>query len=255
VTAGEFRARASSFGAVAEAYERGRPPYPEVAVEWLVPAGTGRVLDLGAGTGKLTRQLVDRGLEVVAVEPSPGMRDQLRVAVPGVELLAGTGEEIPLPDAAVDVVVVAQAWHWVDAERAVPEVARVLRPGGRLGLLWNVRDERDPWTAALTAVMHRHVESDHADVEPTIAPPFGPMQRLRVRWTHRLSRTAVLDLVASRSDMATMTPSQRADVLDEVRQLTEDAPASEEGDAIAIPYVTHCSRTQLPQTAPGAARR
>ena len=254
MTAAEFRARASSFGAVAAAYERGRPPYPAAALEWLVPAGARRVLDLGAGTGKLTRQLLDRGVEVVAVEPSPGMRDQLRVSVPAVELLAGTAEEIPLPDAAVDVVVVAQAWHWVDAERAVGEVARVLTPGGRLGLAWNVRDERDPWTAALTAVMHRHVESDHADVEPTIAPPFGPMERLRVPWRYRLSRAAVLDLVASRSYVVAMTPSERADVLDEVRQLAEDAPSGGGGD-IAIPYVTHCSRTHLRQTARGAARR
>ena len=129
-SADQLQRQASSFGAAADAYERGRPPYPPEAVDWLLPEDASRVLDLGAGTGKLTRQLRGRGLDVVAVEPSAGMREQLARAVPDVAVYAGTAEEIPLPDGSVDAVLVAQAWHWVDRSRAVPEVARVLVPGG-----------------------------------------------------------------------------------------------------------------------------
>ena len=131
----ERQRQAASFGAAAEAYERGRPEYPPAALDWLLPAGARDVLDLGAGTGKLTRQLVARGLNVVAVDPSGGMLEQLRAAVPGVPAMIGRAEEIPLQDGVVDAVLVAQAWHWVDPERAPREVARVLRPGGRLGLV------------------------------------------------------------------------------------------------------------------------
>src|SRR5262249_1080961 len=137
-------ARAVSCGAVADAYERGRPPYPPEAIDWLLPAGAARVLDVGAGTGKLPRQLAGRGLDVTAVEPSEGMRAQLRRAVPGVRALAGTAERIPLPDRSVAAVLVAPALHWVDPAAAVPEVARargvpegggVLGRGGLRGLL------------------------------------------------------------------------------------------------------------------------
>jgi SAM-dependent methyltransferase len=117
-SAAQLQRQASSFGAAADAYERGRPPYPPEAIGWLLPEGVSRVLDLGAGTGKLTRQLRGRGLDVVAVEPSAGMREQLARAVPDVTVLAGTAEDIPLPDGSVDAVLVAQAWHWVDPGRS-----------------------------------------------------------------------------------------------------------------------------------------
>src|SRR6185437_14170246 len=123
--------RSLSFGSAAAAYERGRPSYPPQAIDWLLPTGARDVLDLGAGTGKLTTRLVERGLDVVAVDPIPEMLEVLRASLPQTAVL------------------VAQAWHWVYAERAIPEVARVLRPGGRLGLVWNIRDERLGWVREL----------------------------------------------------------------------------------------------------------
>ncbi len=127
-------AQANSFGVAASVYERARPDYPEAAVDWLLPSGSPRVLDLGAGTGKLTRMIAAGGAEVTAVDPSAGMLERLRRALPDVPALTGTAEQIPLDDGAVDAVLVGQAWHWVDVSRASAEVARVLRPGGRLGL-------------------------------------------------------------------------------------------------------------------------
>ena len=121
------RVQGKSFGVAAGAYERGRPPYPAEAIDWLVPEQATRVVDLGAGTGKLTRQLHERGLDVIAVEPSDGMREQLRQAVPGVPVLGGNAEHLPLADDSVDALLVAQAWHWVEPSLAVPEAARVPR--------------------------------------------------------------------------------------------------------------------------------
>jgi SAM-dependent methyltransferase len=244
------QAQAASFGAAAGAYERGRPPYPPEAIDWLLPAGARQVLDLGAGTGKLTRQLSGRGLAVTAVEPSPGMREQLRQAVPGAVVHAGTAEQIPLAGHSVDAVLVAQAWHWVDPLRAVPEVARVLRPGGRLGLLWNVRDERQDWVACLGAIM-RSAEGAHSgsttmSSNPPVGPPFGSLQRLDLEWVHRLSPTALIDMVASRSYIITMPDSGRAAVLDQVRDLLHTHPALAGADEFGIPYITRCSRTDLP---------
>src|SRR5690606_31635189 len=126
---GEKARQARSFGAAAEEYERGRPSYPAEAIAWLVPEDARVVVDVGAGTGKMTRALGAPGREVIAVEPSAGMREQFARVLPEVELLMGAAEAIPLPDATADVLVYAQAWHWVDPERAIPEAARVLRPG------------------------------------------------------------------------------------------------------------------------------
>ncbi len=247
MTPGEHRrAQAGSFGAAAAEYERGRPPYPLAALDWLLPPGAARVLDLGAGTGKLTRQLRDRGLTVIAVEPSAGMRGQLRRAVPGVPVLAGTAEQIPLASGCVDTVLVGQAWHWVDPPRAAAEAARVLRPGGRLGLLWNTRDERDDWAARLSVVMHRWDSHDSAILSPTVGPPFGPVERLDVDWVFRLTADALADYVASRSYVITMPAAERAAVLAAVRDLAASHPGLASGDQISLPQVTRCARADLP---------
>lgn len=237
-------ARASSFGAAADTYQRGRPGYPQSVVEWLVPRRARTVLDLGAGTGKLTRSLVEAGLKVTAVEPSQGMREQLTAAVPGAVVLAGSAEKIPLPDASVDAVVVAHAWHWFDAALAVPEVARVLVPGGTLSLVWNLRDETEPWMAALGAVMHRHA-AQASDTNTEIGPPFGPPERMEVRWRQPVTRQGILDMVASRSYVITMPDEEREQLLGEVAELLSGHPSLSGREEIEMPYVSRCTRVHL----------
>lgn len=236
--------QALSFGAAAAAYERGRPSYPGRAIGWLLPPGATRVADLGAGTGKFTRLLRDRGLDVVAVEPLSGMRAELARTVPGVPVLAGTAEEIPLPDHSVDAVVAAQAWHWVDPARALPEAARVLRPRGQLGLIWNVRDEEVDWVAELGRIMHGEGGPDH-DYEPALGPPFGPPERFAVRWVSELAPGTLLDLVASRSYVITRPAAVRSAILGAVRHLLETHPALAGRSTIALPYLTLCTRARL----------
>lgn len=139
----EARDRQSrSFGAEASAYERGRPSYPDESITLLLADQPTVVVDIGAGTGKLTERLVAEHRQVIAIEPDQAMLDQLRTKLPNIEAHVGTAESLPLPDASADAVVLGQAWHWVDVELASAEIGRVLRPGGTLGLIWNIRDTR-----------------------------------------------------------------------------------------------------------------
>lgn len=243
-------ARAASFGPAAGLYERGRPPYPAAALDWLLPPGARRVLDVGAGTGKLTRQLVARGLDVVAVEPLDAMRAELTRVLPGTRALAGSAEQIPLDDGWVDAVLFAQAWHWVDPVRAVPEVARVLAPGGTLGLVWNERDERVGWVAELGRIIGESRGDDDGEVNtsdhPRVGPPFAPLERHSVPWIYRLTVGELLDMVASRSYVILMPPDERQVLLDRVRRLTETNPATTGRPEISLPYVTQCWRSRRP---------
>ncbi|HEX4258837.1 MAG TPA: class I SAM-dependent methyltransferase [Streptosporangiaceae bacterium] len=249
-----FGAHATSFGVAAATYERGRPPYPPEALDWLLPPGAQRVLDLGAGTGKLTRQLVARGLDVVAVEPLEGMRAELSRVLPGTPVLDGSAEQIPLPDGAVDAVLAAQAWHWVTPERAAPEVARVLRPGGALGLVWNERDDQEPWVAALNQIVEDHgnklaadelrAHNDHDN--PQVGPPFGPLELHQVRWVHETSLPELLDMIASRSYVILLPPGQRETLLAQVRQLAGTDPALAGRATFPLPYLTWCWRARRP---------
>src|SRR5918999_611214 len=143
----------TSFAGVADAYERGRPTYPDEAVRWLAGEEPRDVVDLGAGTGELTRLFVSPGHRVTAIEPLPEMLELLPAAAPGAFALLGNAEVIPLPDDYADIVTCAQSFHWFDHAVALPEIARVLRPGGGLGLVWNSRDDRDPWMARLSAII------------------------------------------------------------------------------------------------------
>lgn len=235
--------RSLSFGSVAAAYERGRPSYPPEAIDWLLPTGAREVLDLGAGTGKLTTRLVERGLDVVAVDPIPDMLEVLRTSLPETRAVLGTAEEIPLQDNSVDAVLVAQAWHWVDPGRAIPEVARVLRPGGRLGLVWNTRDERLGWVRELGLIIGSDGDQGRFDV--TLPAPFSETRRHQVEWTNYLTPQALIDLVASRSYCITSPTEVRARTLDQVRELLATHPALAHRTGLALPYVTVCIRATL----------
>jgi SAM-dependent methyltransferase len=241
VTTAPDPTQALSFGQAAAAYQRGRPGYPASAIDWLLPAGARPVLDLAAGTGQLSRDLADRGLDVVAVEPDPGMRAQL--LDPRVRVLAGRAEGIPLPTESVDAALVGQAWHWFQVDQAVTELARVLRPGGQLGLVWNVRDERVDWVALLGALMHRGHEQDMGSQAPRVGPPFLPIERRDFHWEHVTSRSELLDLVSSRSYVITLPVPERQQLLGEVTRLLDTHPALSGADEVRLPYVTRCSRT------------
>ena len=233
--------RSLSFGEQAAAYERGRPSYPPESINWLLPAGAVDVLDLGAGTGKLTVRLAERGLTVTAVDPIPEMLEVLSGSLPSVLALLGTAEEIPLPDNSVDAVLVAQAWHWFDPERAAAEVARVLRPGGRLGLVWNIRDERLGWVKEL----NRIIGCEHDPSADSLCGDFADIETHRFEWTSYLTPQALLDLVASRSYCITSPAEVRRQVLAEVRELLNTHPALAGSTGLALPYVTHCVRATL----------
>ncbi|MUM16374.1 class I SAM-dependent methyltransferase [Mycobacterium sp. CBMA271] len=237
--------RSLSFGSQAAAYERGRPSYPPEAIDWLLPAGARDVLDLGAGTGKLTTRLVERGLNVIAVDPLAEMLEVLSQSLPDTPALLGTAEEIPLPDNSVDAVLVAQAWHWVDPERAIPEVARVLRPGGRLGLIWNTRDERLGWVADLGKIIGS--EDDPFNHTVNLPAPFTGQERHQVEWTSYLTPQALLDMVASRSYCITAPEAARKKTLQQVRGLLTTHPALAQSAGLALPYVTVSIRATLDQ--------
>jgi len=239
--------RSLSFGSQAAAYERGRPSYPPEAIDWLL-APTDNwdahdVLDLGAGTGKLTTRLVERGLHVIGVDPIAEMLDMLRTALPDTPALLGSAEQIPLPDNAVDAVLVAQAWHWFDPERAVAEIARVLRPGGRLGVLWNTRDERSGWVKDFGRIVGLEHDRDNATVD--LPEPFTDIATHQVEWTNYITPQALIDYVTSRSYCITSPAAVRARTLDEVRELLASHPALANSTGLAMPYITVCVRATL----------
>ena len=201
----------AGFSAAAEVYERARPGYPDEAVAWVADRlgiGPDRdVLDLAAGTGKLTRQLVPLGARVVAVEPIGAMRAQLERAVPGVAALAGTAEAIPLPDASVDAVTCAQAFHWFRAEEAVREIRRVLRPGGGLALLWNGRDLDDPRHAHLDELLAPH-RREFPSGEEHWRAVLGPLELRTWRYSERLTLDEYVERVASTSFVGAMATDE-----------------------------------------------
>jgi SAM-dependent methyltransferase len=199
-----------SFGAVAGGCAALRPGYPADAVAFLV-AGAGRVLDLGAGTGLLTEARSAGGAEVLAVDPSAGMLGQLAARLPGVETVAGTAESLPVGDGSVDAVVAGHAAHWFEPAPAAREMRRVLRPGGVVGFIWNVRDERTPWAAALGTLLADHSRDHREDYEVVVSgfarelhAEIEPVQSAVVQ---RLTPEQVVGLIGTRSYVATMPPT------------------------------------------------
>ncbi|WP_235737263.1 class I SAM-dependent methyltransferase [Nocardioides alcanivorans] len=241
----------TSFGQMAGAYEVGRPDYPAESVTWMLepvamPGEPMRVADVGAGTGKLTRVAAEVTSELVAIDPDAAMLAQLRETVPGIPTFVGTAEALPLPDASLDAVVLGQAWHWVDPVAGPDEVGRVLRPGGVLGLVWNIRDESEPWVRRLTEVMHgSHAEEMLATGGPTVGPPFGTLEHAEWRWTRPMTRDSLLTMARSRSFVITAPDDVRARIEAGLRELLDEIGAV--GHAVIdVPYVTHAYRTLKP---------
>jgi SAM-dependent methyltransferase len=236
--------RAASFELGAAQYASTRPSYPDTAVDWLLPDGARRVLDLAAGTGKLTERLVARGLDVVAIEPSDAMRARLADTVPAAQALPGTAESIPLPDASVDAVLVAQAWHWF-SPGAQPEIARVLRPGGRLGIVWNVRDSSVDWVGRFTEVIHRGDTLEHSYREPRLVAPFTDVEHRTVPWADRIPTASLRPLAASRSYLLTLPDARREELLAEIDDLVTAHPALAGRSEVDLPYLAECWRADL----------
>ena len=232
-----------SFGNAADRYDRARPSYPLEAAAWLVGARPARVLELGAGTGKLTAQLVALGHEVVATDPDDRMLRLLAARVPGAHACTGAAERIPVASRSVDVVVAAQSFHWFDRPKALPEIARVLRPGGVLALVWNVRDEGIPWVRRLG----RLIGTQERQHDPVVLlgddPHFGFVDDASYRHWQTLDRDGLVDLVASRSNIAMMAADERAETLREVAEMYDGYGRGHDG--MRLPYVTHCYRTAV----------
>lgn len=240
--------RSRTFEGVADVYARSRPGYPERAVRWLLPGTPSTVLELGAGTGKLTTTVASLGHRVVATDPAAAMLEQLTadLDVPAVQ----TGAELlPFRANSFDVVLVGQAFHWFDADRALPEIARVLRDGGELALVWNVRDEAVPWVHKLTEIVGNE-GGDFAwlDAGPLPASDlFGPLERKDFGFWQRLDLDALLDLMRSRSYVAAQDDAAREQLLDRVRALY--AEYAQGADGLQMRYLTVCFRTRVDRTA------
>jgi ubiquinone/menaquinone biosynthesis C-methylase UbiE len=231
---------ARSFGSVAQAYDRGRPAYPADAVSWLAGGEAKVVLELGAGTGKLTRLLVDQGHAVFATEPDEAMLAVLHERVPEVSAKVATAEEIPANDRSVDVVVVAQAFHWFDHEVALAEIARVLKPGGHVALVWNSRDERIPWVRRMGDILGRQ-DLDTSSAQHLVhSGLFGFMEEATFKHWQEVNRESILDMARSRSSFAVMSDDERERHLAEVRAFYDDYGRGMDG--MQIPYVTRCYR-------------
>jgi len=234
---------AHSFGGVAEAYERGRPTYPAEAARWALGDQPLTVLELGAGTGKLTRVLVDLGHDVHATDPDAAMLAVLEEQLPGVRTAVASAEDIPLPAGSVDAVVAAQAFHWFDLERALPEIARVLRPEGALGLLWNQRDEKIPWVRRLGALIGTQEQLRDPAEALIFSELFGFVEEHDVSHWQTIDRKTIQDLVLSRSNVAVLDEAGRRAKLAEVVAFYDDFGRGMDG--MQLPYVTRCFRAQL----------
>lgn len=238
---------ALSFGAAAANYDRFRPRYPQAALSWALDGLTApaRVVDLGAGTGILTRGVLELGHDVVPVEPDPGMRAQLAVATPGTTALAGSAEAVPLPDGSADAVLVGQAYHWFDRERAHPEIARVLRPGGTFAPVWNTRDERVDWVAELTRIAHLgdnagSVVEKYGDFGLT----FAPTELGEFAHTTTLTPDEVVAMLHTRSYWLTATPSKQERIDRGLRDLFDGHPELAGRDSVELPYRTFVLRAR-----------
>jgi SAM-dependent methyltransferase len=239
--------RSRSFGAVAAAYARYRPGYPAPALDWaLAPTRGGEVLDLGAGTGKVTEALLRRpGVRVTAVDPDPAMLAQFRADFPAVTAHSGTAERIPLPAAAVDAVVVGTAWHWFDRALAEPEIGRVLRRGGVLVVLWNGDDDTVEWVRGYQRALHPvappAIGTTLADARPR-DPAFGASETRRFANPVPTTVDGFVETVATHSWALIADPGLRDAALARMRDYLAARPETSPG-AFTLPMVTDVVRT------------
>jgi len=231
------------FGKVAESYDRGRPTYPREAVEWLVGTTPRSVLELGAGTGKLTSTLVALGHDVHATEPDEAMLAVLRRNLPDVRSSVGSAERIPAPDLSYDVVVVGQAFHWFDPERALQEISRVLNPGGTLALAWNQRDESIPWVRKLGRIIDRPVESVDPSESLLDSGCFEGVEHAAYSFWQTIDRANVVDLVLSRSNVAALSDEEREAKRREVLAFYDDYGRGMDG--MQLPYTCLAYRARV----------
>ncbi len=230
--------RATSFGSVATDYDRYRPAPPPEAADWLLPDDVSTVADVCAGTGGFSRVLSARGIEVVAVELDPRMATVLRDRSPHVHAAVGRGEELPIRTCSLDAVLVSSAWHWLDPSRAVPEMARVLRPGGVLGVLWNGPNRRVDWVNEILG-------ENHAGVAPSGGPrrrleipegqPFGIPAARVIEWTLPRTRAQLIGLAGTYSRVITLTPGERGNITRRAADRIDQHPQLRNRPSIDLP--------------------
>jgi SAM-dependent methyltransferase len=250
--------RASSFGGAASLYERFRPGPPTAAVDWLMPSHVATVVDLGAGTGALTRLLVDRADDVVAVEPDERMREVLTAEVPGVQAVDGKGESMPIPDESVNAVLASSSWHWMDPIPALHEVARVLVPGGTFGALWAGPDPDGPFITQARELLSNQQRKGASDADNIMGDgerpwskleipsgvPFDQAEQKTFKWDVALTADDLIGLLGTFSWFLTMDDDARERVFTEARRLLRDLMGVE-GDVTVdvlfrcVAYRTH----------------
>lgn len=231
---------ATSFGIAVDAYDRGRPGYPREAAQWLTGDQPLSVLELGAGTGKLTEHLVALGHDVHATDPDPRMLERLAERIPELRVSQTGAEEIPAADASFDLVVAADSYEWFDHEVALPEIARVLKRGGTLALVRNVRDERIPWVRRLGNLIGHHAIGAGVDDALDDSPYFGPVEERSFKQWQVIDRSSVQDLVRSLPDIATLERTGQESRIREVLSFYDDFGRGMDG--MQLPYVTECFR-------------
>lgn len=234
---------ARSFDTVADAYDRGRPTYPEAAVAWLVGAEQKSVLEVGAGTGKLTESLIAAGHDVHATDPSAEMLGKLSERLPDVRTSIATAERLPCIDGSVDLVVCAQAFHWFDQEAALAEFARVLRPGGHVALLWNAKDIKIPWVKKLGRIIGDQDSDIQAPESLVRSTQFGFVDEASYRHWQTVDSQSLCDMALSRSTIATLDPLARERALADVRALYADYGRGMDG--MQLPWIARCFRAAV----------